>query len=298
MGFAFVEFKSPKSVDNVLTTLQGVHIYGSYWVAERHIRPKNGTRTPDYSIPPAAKNLLHKASKILELSGIIDDPTVVDDDEYFNHVEHDIRAECSQIGRVKSIHLPRLRYTKASTSSIDEEDLIHMTQNQMEFSKDAKNALFPLTPSNFLKPNSKQIDRKSVVEDSCSGLPDYESNTFKTEKLQDESEQKNTTSDAKKINQIMKRKDRSKSKKTIGIGKVFIEFTLPEVTCMASHNLHNRIFEGRIILTRYYPFKKYQRYFNKGLTPVTSKEKIQLSLDTQEKLMLSDAKLFPNVNLR
>jgi len=92
--------------------------------------------------------------------------------------------------------------------------------------------------------------------------------------------------------------DVTHKKEFYGQGKVYIEFTRSEVSRIVAHHFHKRKFEGRVILCRFYPLKWYQKQYQKGLTPISESEKIQLALETQEKLMLSDNKLFPNDNLR
>jgi len=72
----------------------------------------------------------------------------------------------------------------------------------------------------------------------------------------------------------------------------------PDVARNAAHCFINRTFEGRSVTIRFYPLKMYQRYFHKGLSPKTKDEKIQLALDTEERLMLSNAKLFQGIQLR
>jgi splicing factor U2AF subunit len=295
-GFAFLEFKNIKLVDKALMALQGVHLCGSYWVAERHIRPKFSTQTPDYSVPPAAKNLIQKASKILELSGIVEDPHFINDIGCFDHIENDIRIECSHIGRVKSIHLPRERSRKTHSIITNRDESKSISQNiadhNINISENLKNSV------SAMKTNFLQQDYKPTVDILCSGSTFIKSTALRIEKQQRKSVQTNSTFSANGIKHNFKNGHGNRYNKTFGFGKIFIEFTRPEVTRVASHNFHNRIFEGRPILTRFYPLKNYQKCFGKGLISATIEEKIQLAIHTQGKLMLSESKLFPNVDLR
>lgn len=72
----------------------------------------------------------------------------------------------------------------------------------------------------------------------------------------------------------------------VGLGKVFVEFTRPEVASEAAYHFWGREFDGRPLTVRYYPLKWYQKNFRKGLVPVRTE-----SLDRRGVLPCSDPRL-------
>jgi hypothetical protein len=255
-----LQYKNYETTEKALTILQGLNIDGSPLVIERHIRPTISAETPDYSVPLMAKNLLTKASKILELSGIIEDPKSIGDDDYLKHLEKDVKAECSRFGRVKSFHIICIFI---ASKELHDESYVSIFKKMIHL--DNKNSCHNHTnPPNEVK----------FLPSTSSEIMDKNSHL---------------TQNIKKKIKICKYK---------GIGNIFIEFTRPEITNLAICNFSRRMFEGRDISTRFYPIKWYQRQFGKGLVPISRREKIRLALETQEKLTLSDAKLFPDADLR
>jgi len=113
LKYFFVEFIDTEISDIAILVLNGLPIAGRNWLAERHVRTKWSSYSPDYSQPVSVKYLMQNPSNILELSGILDGFHLLEDNDiYFTHLELDIKLECSHYGRVKSIHIPRLKNMK------------------------------------------------------------------------------------------------------------------------------------------------------------------------------------------
>jgi hypothetical protein len=264
-GIAFLDFENPELANKALIVLQGVIIEGQPLIIERHVRPATSMETPDYSVPQAAKNLLQKPSKVLEISGVVEDPKALAEKNYFMNVTHDIKIECAQFGRIKSIHIPCLRLDsriikKTITNSLSKKNYNSLSKEVDEIQ------------SGLGKAKSCLVKSKSEIEDTRKHIH------LLKEKIVDCRSEKIT--------------------KLHGIGKVFVEFTRPEIARGALYSLNKRVFEGRFIAVRYFPLRWYQKRYHKGLVPVSNREKIHLSLVTQQKLMLSDVKCFPGVDLR
>jgi RNA recognition motif-containing protein len=269
-GYAFVEFKESET-DKALLALHGIYVCGSHWVVERHVRSDRSVETPDYSVPSVAKNLMQKASRILELSGIIDHPITLKDDDYFKCVEADVKTECSQLGRVKSMQISQMKktfFSKRIDKNISTTTLEAHLQHSWKTSSTSP-SMIESSLKNFMKPIKSILSLEQIL----------------TNKSKIEIQKTNSTNITYK-------------KEFYGQGKVYMEFTRPEVSRIAAHHFHKRTFEGRVILCRFYPLKWYQKQYQKGLSPMCESEKIQLALETQEKLMLNENKLFPCDNLR
>merc|ERR1712217_543676 len=121
-GYAFIKFKDAEILDEALLTLKGLRIERSSWIVDRHVKSLDRTCKFDYSIPKSSKNALQKATKVIELSGIIEDPLMLIDFEYFRQVQEDVEKECERFGRLKSIHIPKPNYYLDYNKEITKKD--------------------------------------------------------------------------------------------------------------------------------------------------------------------------------
>jgi hypothetical protein len=231
---------------------------------------------------------------ILELSGIVEDPyRLEEDEEHFKRIQEDVRSECTRFGRVKSMHIPLPNAVERALENKEKLFEKHFIQGT---SKTKKKNLFKksaLVKTLFLQTDHSltNVQDKAITQllsvtpsDKCISkmpAPITPSVTYEKTKLLCPSAS-----------------IKSPNEQGVGLGKVFIEFTRPDIARMAACNFCTRTFEGRPVTVQFYSLKLYQKNFKKGLVPVTKDEIIQLALDTQEKLMLSQSKLFLEAELR
>jgi len=101
-----------------------------------------------------------------------------------------------------------------------------------------------------------------------------------------------------KNNKSKKIKIQNSHKSTHCLGKILVEFTRHEIAQVVAHNFCRRTFDGRPLSCRYFSPYKYRKNFKKGLNPSMKNDKVQLSLDMREKLIISDIELFGSYKLK
>eukprot|EP00746_Dinoflagellata_sp_MGD_P157819 gnl/MRDRNA2_/MRDRNA2_86327_c0_seq2.p1 gnl/MRDRNA2_/MRDRNA2_86327_c0~~gnl/MRDRNA2_/MRDRNA2_86327_c0_seq2.p1 ORF type:complete len:245 (+),score=7.16 gnl/MRDRNA2_/MRDRNA2_86327_c0_seq2:612-1346(+) len=232
---AFLEYKEIKMSEKALVILNGLQIAGSFWIIERHTVPEINNSSPSYATPVEALQLMKAHSKIVSVSGPLNN-ILAEEEDKLQLIGGIFEKECSRFGRIQSLHIPRY-----SDSGINK-------------GKRKKAKIHVM----------KKIKRSVIVGENI-----LTSNNVRTV-----------------------------TAKNILLGEILVQFTRNIIAQVAIHSINRQKFLGRRMFCRFFSIAKYRSIYGKGLVPLTKNDTVQLALDTREKLLASDVKLFQHNNFQ